>query len=84
MAAKTRVKVINISFFFFKSKLIVNIFEFVSGDSGGPLAAISEIDSTPRLIGIVSWGLGCAQPNYPGVYARVLAGREWILDQTGI
>lgn len=37
------------------------------GDSGGP---ITSIDNT-TLIGIVSWGDGCAYPLKPGVYARV-------------
>lgn len=54
------------------------------GDSGGPMAAMSTIDGTPRLVGIVSWGYGCAKPNFPGVYARVLFAREWILENSGI
>ncbi|CAI6341141.1 unnamed protein product [Periconia digitata] len=36
------------------------------GDSGGPI-----FDSSKTLVGTVSWGIGCAQAGYPGVYARV-------------
>ncbi|XP_040570357.1 trypsin-1 [Lepeophtheirus salmonis] len=42
------------------------------GDSGGPLAQ----DGT--LVGIVSWGYGCATPGYPGVYAKVSMFIDWI------
>lgn len=45
------------------------------GDSGGPLEsplASGALDgATYRLVGITSWGIGCAQPGFPGVYARV-------------
>jgi len=53
------------------------------GDSGGPLVASSReneaIDGESyELIGVVSWGIGCARPDYPGVYARVTSVLDWI------
>ena len=49
------------------------------GDSGGPLVVPrSSSDATAIIYGIVSFGTGCAKPNYPGVYARVAKYLDWI------
>ncbi|XP_055308748.1 trypsin-7-like [Sitodiplosis mosellana] len=52
-------------------------------DSGGPLSIKIEND-TASLIGVVSFGNGCAKPKSPGVYARVSSIRPWIKSVTGI
>ncbi|KAL0123016.1 hypothetical protein PUN28_007566 [Cardiocondyla obscurior] len=45
------------------------------GDSGGPLINRDNI-----LIGIISWGIGCADVNAPGVYTDVTLFLNWIKD----
>lgn len=46
------------------------------GDSGGPLTVGTAISA--KLVGIVSWGEGCGEPNKVGIYARVPKYSEWI------
>ena len=46
------------------------------GDSGGPL--VWRSGSRPILVGIVSFGEGCARKLKYGVYTRVSHYRDWI------
>src|SRR4051795_2135851 len=50
------------------------------GDSGGPLLVPDAATSTLRLAGDPSYGNGCAEPGFPGIYGRLgdTTLREWI------
>lgn len=41
-----------------------------------------KIDDKYVIVGIVSYGLLCAEPNQPGVYTRVTHYKKWITRQT--
>ncbi|CAD5126830.1 DgyrCDS14860 [Dimorphilus gyrociliatus] len=54
--------------------------DICQGDSGGPLAYNNN--GRFEVVGLASWGRGCAEPGNPGVYARVASKLEWIRENT--
>jgi hypothetical protein len=50
--------------------------ETPSGDSGGPLYDANE----GVVVGIVSFGIGCAEQGYPGVYSRISSQVGFMID----
>ena len=43
----------------------------------GPM--VSNIKGKAKLVGVTSWGFGCANKNYPGIYTNVANVKQWIL-----
>ncbi|KAJ8707371.1 hypothetical protein PYW08_010623 [Mythimna loreyi] len=77
----------NVPFPYFRGSLTSRMFcagfsegkkDACQGDSGGPAVAYD------RLLGMVSFGYGCATPGSYGVYSKVAKVRTWIEQTTGI
>ncbi len=49
-----------------------------NGDSGGPLVTKDSVTGADTLIGVVSFGEGCARAGYYGIYSRVSEALPWI------
>lgn len=51
------------------------------GDSGGPLMTEGP-NERMMIVGVVSHGIGCGSPGYPGVYTRTTTYLDWIEKNT--
>jgi len=50
------------------------------GDSGGPLTV--QLGEFNYIYGVVSWGVSCGKPEWPGVYSRVTKALQWIRQES--
>jgi hypothetical protein len=75
LVLKTVKKVINKNDSSIQTPLIYS--DTCQGDSGGPLMIFTSSEQWV-LVGLTSYGYGCAQPGYSGVYTRIPAYVNWI------
>lgn len=51
------------------------------GDGGAGLYCIDGESGITRVLGLVSWGVGCGQRGVPGIYTSIPALHSWIENQ---
>ncbi|NXJ20401.1 ACRO protein, partial [Dicrurus megarhynchus] len=54
------------------------------GDVGGPLVCKDNVGGNFWLVGLASWGKGCARARRPGIFTSTQHFHTWICAQTGL
>ncbi|XP_020278718.1 trypsin 3A1-like [Pseudomyrmex gracilis] len=63
----------------FCSGFLQGEFDACFGDSGGPLL-VKGVHGQLDVIGLVSFGRGCARPSFPGIYTKLTNYIDWFKD----
>lgn len=53
---------------------------FLKGDGGSPLVCPTD-SGAYEVVGLVTWGIGCANGGVPGVYTDVFHFRSWVMQE---
>lgn len=62
-----------------EQKVHSHLIILLQGDSGGPL--LVQLPSRRWVVvGVVSWGVRCGEPNRPGIYTRVDRYTQWVIE----
>ncbi|XP_066216378.1 acrosin [Saccopteryx leptura] len=54
------------------------------GDSGGPLMCRGSPQEPYVVVGVTSWGIGCARAMRPGIYTATWPYLDWIASKIGL
>ncbi|XP_045593292.1 trypsin-1 [Procambarus clarkii] len=57
-------------------------YDACKGDSGGPLSWLKK--ENYYLVGVISFGIGCAKQSLPGVYTKVANYLQWIEKKSSV